>query len=88
MNLLDLREPVSAWTHGVGMLLALPGTLLLWRLCAGDRIKQLTLLVYGLTLALCFGASALYHGVQLDGDRLVVFHRLDHVGIFALMVRP
>ncbi len=34
MHLLDLREPVSTWSHCVGLLLALPGTLLLWRAAA------------------------------------------------------
>ena len=85
MNLLDLREPVSAWSHAAGLVLALPAMRLLWRRGAGDRAKRLSLFVYGLSLALCFGASALYHGVRVDGDRLGMFSRLDHLGIFALI---
>ena len=37
MDLFDLREPVSAWSHFAGLLLALPGTLLLWRRSGGDH---------------------------------------------------
>jgi hemolysin III len=85
MNLLDLREPVSSWSHGAGFFLALPGTLWLCRRGAGDRAKQLSLLIYGLSLAFCYAASALFHGVQVDEQRLGVFQRLDHVGIFALI---
>jgi hemolysin III len=85
MNLLDLREPVSSWSHGAGLLLALPGTLWLWRRGRGDRTKQLSLLIYGLSLAFCYGASALFHGVRVDEQRLGVFQRLDHVGIFTLI---
>ena len=65
MDVLNLREPVSAWSHCVGLLLALPGTLLLWRRSGGDPDKRLSLLVYGLSLAFCYAASTLYHGVRL-----------------------
>jgi hemolysin III len=29
----DLREPINAWSHGAGMMMALPITWLLWRQC-------------------------------------------------------
>src|SRR5439155_5773313 len=85
MNFLDLREPVSTWSHCAGLLLALPGTLLLWRRGAGDPTKRLSLLVYGLSLAFCYAASTLYHGVRLPTARIAAFARLDGVGIFALI---
>jgi hemolysin III len=85
MNLLDFREPVSAWSHCVGGLLALPGTILLWRRSAGEPTKRLTLLVYGLTLAFCYLASTLYHGVRLPAAGIAAFARLDDVGIYALI---
>ena len=85
MNFLDLREPVSSWTHCAGLLLALPGTFLLLRRSAGDPAKRLSLLVYGLTLAFCYSASTLYHGVRLPAAGIAAFARLDGVGIFALI---
>ena len=85
MGILDPREPVSAWTHCTGLMLAFPGTFLLWRRSAGDRGKQLSLLVYGLSLIFCYLASSLYHGVRLPAARVVAFARLDGVGIFALI---
>jgi hemolysin III len=85
MDFLDLREPVSTWSHGAGLLLALPGTLLLWRRSAGDGTKRLCLLVYGLSLAFCYSASTLYHGVQLPAAEITAFARLDRVGILALI---
>jgi hemolysin III len=85
MNFLDLREPVSAWSHFAGALLALPGTFLLWRRSAGEPAKRLALLVYGLTLAFCYAASTLYHGVRLPAARVAAFARLDSIGIFALI---
>ncbi|MGA7497835.1 MAG: hemolysin III family protein, partial [Isosphaeraceae bacterium] len=77
MGILDLREPVSAWSHCAGLMLAFPGTLLLWRRSAGDHGKRLALLVYGLSLAFCYSASTLYHGVRLPAARIAAFARLD-----------
>jgi hemolysin III len=85
MNFLDLREPVSAWSHCAGLFLALPATVLLLRRSNGDWTKRLSLLVYGLTLVFCYLASTLYHGVQLPAARITTFARLDGVGIFALI---
>jgi hemolysin III len=85
MNFLDLREPVSTWSHCAGLLLALPGTLLLWRRGVGDLGKRLSLLLYGLTLAFCYSASTLYHGVRLPAAQIAAFARLDRIGIFALI---
>lgn len=84
MNLLDFREPVSAWTHFLWMLAALPATALLcWR-ARGDRLKQLSLLVYGLGLVFCFGASAFFHGVRSPGW-VEPLNTLDHIGIYLLI---
>src|SRR5689334_12627087 len=85
MNFFDLREPFSAWSHFAGLLLALAGTTLLWRRGAGDAAKRLSLLVFGLTLAFCYAASTLFHGVRVPAARISVFARLDGVGIFALI---
>jgi hemolysin III len=85
MGFLDFREPVSAWSHCAGVLLALPATFLLWRRSAGDSTKRLTLLIYGLTLAFCYSASTLYHGVRLPAAGIAACARLDSVGIFALI---
>ncbi len=85
MNFFYFREPVSAWSHCVGLLLALAGTVLLWRRSVGASTKRLSLLVYGLTLAFCYSASTLYHGVRLPAARIAAFARIDGIGIFALI---
>src|SRR6266446_1669406 len=85
MDAFDFREPVSAWTHCAGLVLALPGTLVLWLRSDGDLGKRLSVLVYGLSLIFCYAASTLYHSVRLPADRVDVFARLDSVGIFSLI---
>jgi hemolysin III len=52
---------------------------------AYQRGKTATLLIYGISLVICFGSSALYHGVWLDGEPLSLIRRLDHVGIYLLI---
>src|SRR3954451_19045642 len=79
------REPASTWTHLAGLLLSLPGAVILWRRGGGDTGKRISLLVYGLCLVSCYAASTLYHGLRLSPDRLAVFVRLDSIGIFALI---
>jgi len=80
MTWLDFREPVSAWTHFVWMILSVPGTIILWRLARGELLKRIGVLVFGLTCAACFGGSFLYHAVPA---RIVEpFHVFDHVAIY------
>lgn len=79
------REPASVWTHLAGLLLTLPGTLILLRRGGGDLGKWISLLIYGASLIFCYAASTLYHGVQVSNDQLAPFIRLDSMGIFALI---
>src|SRR4051794_34530731 len=86
MSVWEFREPASAWTHAIGFLLAIPATVILWRESGGDGVaRRISALIYGLSLMLCYGASTLYHGIQVPADRLGPFVRLDSVGIFALI---
>ncbi len=85
MDWLIFREPISAWTHGIWMIFALAGCLLLWRVGRGDPVKQAALLLYGVCLVLCLGGSALYHGVRLPAEQIRMCRTIDHIGIFLLI---
>jgi hemolysin III len=85
MDLFDFREPVSAWSHCAGLMLAMLGGVILWRRSTGGAAKRLTVFIYGLTLAFCFAASTLFHSVRLPAAGIAAFARLDGVGIFALI---
>jgi hemolysin III len=85
MHVWIFREPASAWTHLAGMALSIPGLWLLWERGRGNSGKRISLLSYGVSLILCYGASTLYHGVWVPSDRLGPFIRLDSEGIFALI---
>ena len=43
------------------------------------------MLIFGITLIVCYGVSATFHGVRLSGEPLHRLQRLDHVGIYLLI---
>jgi hemolysin III len=85
MDLLHPREPVNTWSHAIWLMVALAGVLLLWRCGRTDRARQLTLLIYGLTLVFCSGCSTLFHGVRLPDEQIRTFALLDYMGIYMLI---
>ncbi|WP_435019941.1 PAQR family membrane homeostasis protein TrhA [Tundrisphaera sp. TA3] len=85
MEFLVAREPASTWTHFLGMLIAWPGTVLLWRRVGDDLGKRVSLLVYGVSLIVCYAASSLYHGLRVSTAGIEDLERLDRIGIFVLI---
>lgn len=85
MDIFNVREPFSAWSHGAWLALSLPGAVLLWRSAVGDRARQWTLLGYALCLALCATASTTYHSVQVSRAELMPYLLCDHIGIYLLI---
>lgn len=79
------RNPVSAGTHLLWCLLSMYITALLWKLSRGDRLRQLSTGIFGLSMVLLYGASAAYHAV-LGPERLLFYLRkLDHSAIYVLI---
>lgn len=85
MDFWPFREAINTWTHLIWMILAMPGTVILWQRSRGDRPKQFSMLVFGLTLIACFGGSSLFHALRLPEDRLQPYITLDYVGIYLLI---
>jgi len=85
MDILNPREPINTWSHGLWLMIALAGIIVLWQRGHGDRAKQVSLLIYGLSLIFCSACSTLYHGVRLPGERIKAFALMDHVGIYILI---
>ncbi|MCS6868856.1 MAG: hemolysin III family protein [Thermus sp.] len=75
-----VREPFNALSHALGVPLALLGTALLLLLAPKEAWPAL--LTFGLTMALTFGASALYHALRVGEKTLAWLRRLDHAAIF------
>jgi hemolysin III len=78
------REPVNAWSHLVGLVLATMGTGLLLHLSRGPA-ETLAFAIYGGSLILLYAASTLYHALQLPRHRLRKLRTLDHIAIYFLI---
>jgi hemolysin III len=78
------REPVNAWSHLVGLVLATAGTVLLLHL-AHRPAERVAFGVYGGSLILLYAASSLYHALPLPRHRLRRLRTLDHIAIYFLI---
>jgi hemolysin III len=79
-----VREPVNAYSHLVGLILATAGTLVLLRLAHGPA-QAVAFAVYGGSLILLYAASTAYHALPLPRHRLRALRTLDHIAIYFLI---
>ena len=86
MNI-TIREPGSALTHFIAMLLALCAAVpLLVRAAVHSGVKSLTAMtVFMLSMVLLYAASTIYHSVNCSGRILRIFRKMDHMMIFVLI---
>lgn len=86
MNI-TIREPGSALTHFIAMLLALCAAVpLLVRAAVHSGVKSLTAMtVFMISMVLLYAASTIYHSVNCSGRILRIFRKMDHMMIFILI---
>lgn len=84
---ITIREPGSAITHLIAMILAgIAATPLLIKASMSANSGSLTAMtVFILSMVLLYGASTLYHSVNVGGRLLRAFRKLDHMMIFVLI---
>ena len=78
-------EKFNAWTHLVGAVLAAVGSIWLLVMAAldGSPQKIISVAIYGVTLALLYTVSTVYHSVR--GRSKVVMQKCDHLSIYLLI---
>jgi len=82
---IHFREPVNGLPHLVAAVLAAIGLIQLLILGHGNLPKQITLLIYGVSLILMFSASATYHLVQASPPWMRFLRKMDHSAIYLLI---
>jgi len=84
---ITIREPGSAITHFIGMMLAVFAAvpLLVKAGISSGTTSMTAMAVFMASMILLYGASATYHSVNLTGKALRVFRKLDHMMIFVLI---
>ncbi len=82
-----IREPGSAITHFVAMMMAITASapLLAKAAFGGNRLTVLAMTVFMGSMVLLYGASTLYHSLVVRDAVLKVFRKLDHMMIFVLI---
>lgn len=84
---ITIREPGSAITHFIGMMLAVfaSAPLLIKAGTASGDNTLLAMSIFMLSMILLYGASATYHSLNISGRTLRIFRKLDHMMIFVLI---
>lgn len=83
---ITIREPGSAITHFIAMMMAMAAAVPLLVKASGTNQTCLSAMaVFMLSMVLLYGASALYHSVNVSGKILKFFKKLDHMMIFVLI---
>lgn len=84
---ITIREPGSAITHFIGMMMAVLAAMPLLTkaaLFSGSR-SVLALSIFCISMILLYGASTTYHSLNISGKALCIFRKLDHMMIFVLI---
>lgn len=84
---ITIREPGSAITHFIGMMMAVfAATPLLIKSALSSGGRSLAALsIFCISMILLYGASATYHSLNITGKALRIFRKLDHMMIFVLI---
>ena len=84
---ITIREPGSALTHFIAMMLTVfAAAPLLVKSALSDTANMLpAMTIFILSMILLYGASATYHSLNIGGRALRIFRKVDHMMIFVLI---
>ena len=84
---ITIREPGSAITHFIGMMMAVFASvpLLVKSGISAGYSSFLAMGIFMLSMILLYGASATYHTVMVSDRALRIFRKIDHMMIFVMI---
>lgn len=79
-----LREPMNGFTHFIGVILSILGTILLIQNTINPfrPYHFISFTIFGIGMILLFSISTLYHWLKLSEDGIKKLRRADHMMIF------
>ncbi len=80
-----LREPVSGLMHLGGAMAAIAALIVLLIVGKSDAAKEISMIIYGISLIVLFSASAAYHLIQANSNTIQMLRKLDHSAIYILI---
>lgn len=78
-------EAFNFYSHLLGALAAVVGTVFLLKVATGSASMLVTALVYGLSLIFLFSASSLYHCFKKQENELSFWRKMDRLAIFFMI---
>ncbi len=84
---ITIRDPGSALTHFIAMMLSIFSTIPLIAIAADatSLAGTISIITFILSMILLYAASSLYHSVNFSGEKLKIFKKIDHMMIFVLI---
>ncbi len=85
MNVIGkLREPINGFTHFVGAILAVIGTIILINISLNPYkpAHLISFTIFGIGMILLYSTSTLYHWLKLSEDGVKQLRKADHIMIF------
>ena len=79
-----LKDPVSALSHLLGVILAITGTKILLQQ-ASHPMDRLGLAIFGGSLICLYSASTLYHALDVSAETNLILRKIDHAMIYVLI---
>lgn len=85
--ILKLKDPGSALTHGIGMIAALIASVPLIGKAASDLTAEKTaaIAIFIISMILLYGASTLYHSLNISPRVNKALRKVDHMMIYVLI---
>lgn len=83
----QIKEPINALTHFLGFLMSIPImiTLTMKAYQNASFLSVLAFLIFGISLLLLYGASTIYHTLNISPKGTALLRRIDHMMIFVLI---
>ena len=80
----NLREPMNGFTHFIGIVLSIVGTIFLISSSLNPYKSNhlIAFSIFGLGLILLYATSTLYHWLKLSDDGILRMRKADHIMIF------
>ncbi len=86
MHNISIREPGSAITHFIAMILAMGSAIpLLIKAAEFGTLSVIAMFVFIGSMVLLYGASATYHSINVAPNIIKIFRKIDHMMIFIMI---
>ena len=83
---ISIREPGSAITHFIAMILAMGSAIpLLIKAAEFGTLSVIAMFVFIGSMVLLYGASATYHSINVAPNIIKIFRKIDHMMIFIMI---